>query len=177
MEQKNEKEIPKIPIIFDVTVKNKMGTLLNSHGKWLIRESEGQPGLLTISYYSQNKNKILHVRYGLTEEGWKPAPLEPIKPHGVIGIQLEATNYELAKKKFEEEMNRFREKAKVLFEQNVSKDEIKSLSEEIQKFGFKLENLVKPVSIEEAAKKSRYELYTSDDLDDAINQSTRYEQM
>ncbi|HAT7779054.1 TPA: hypothetical protein ACPSJ9_000259, partial [Legionella anisa] len=80
MESKNENS----SIIFSKHIDAKQADLMldaagarqkPSKEKWLLRESSVD-GLLTISYFNQERNKYYHLRIGFKDEEWQLAPNE-----------------------------------------------------------------------------------------------------
>lgn len=142
---------PKIPIIFGLISSYQIHNLLEQHHSktkeskavFLIRDSSTYPGLITVSYYCQEQEMVKHIRFGLTEKGWKMAPKPPQEPLKTDSTAIKE-KYAVDKITFDKEMEHFIQTAKKLFEQNGSPEQFKTLIIELQKHEFNLEGLIKP---------------------------------
>ncbi|KTD59858.1 hypothetical protein Lsai_0502 [Legionella sainthelensi] len=148
--QKNEPN-SKIPIIFGLINSYQIHNLLEQHNAktkeskavFLIRDSSTYPGLITVSYYCQEQDIVKHIRFGLTEKGWKTAPKPPQEPLKADSTEIKE-KYALDKIKFDKKMKKFINTAKKLFEQHHTAEPFKTLILELQKHEFNLEGLIKP---------------------------------
>ncbi|ARB93838.1 SH2 domain-containing protein [Legionella longbeachae] len=148
--QKNELN-SKIPIIFGLINSYQIHNLLEQHNAktkeskavFLIRDSSTYPGLLTISYYCQEQDIVKHIRFGLTDKGWKTAPKPPHEPLKSDSPEIKE-KYTLDKIKFERKMKQFINTAKKLFEQHIRAESFKTLIMELKIHEFNLEGLIKP---------------------------------
>lgn len=148
--QKNEPN-SKIPIIFGLINSYQIHNLLEQHNAkakeskavFLIRDSATYPGLITVSYYCQEQDIVKHIRFGLTEKGWKMAPKPPQEPLKTDSTAIKE-KYTADKIKFDKKMKKFINTAKKLFEQHVSSEPFKTLIMELQKHEFNLQGLIKP---------------------------------
>ncbi|KTD06610.1 hypothetical protein Lgra_2553 [Legionella gratiana] len=148
--QKNEPN-SKIPIIFGLINSYQIHNLLEQHNAktketkavFLIRDSSTYPGLITVSYYCQEQEIVKHIRFGLTEEGWKMAPKPPQEPSKTDSTDIKE-KYTLDKATFDKKMEHFLNTAKKLFEQHVSPELFKTLIIELEKHEFNLKGLIKP---------------------------------
>ena len=152
MESKDDgKPGSKIPIIFRLITSFQIGNLLEEHDAkkkaskevFLIHANTNHPGLTVISYYSQEHGMVQNLKLGLTKDGWKLGPTRPQIP-SMLDSPENQEKYIKAKKKFDKDMQSFAAIAKILFEQNVSTELIKTLSTELEKNEFQLDGLIKP---------------------------------
>lgn len=146
--QNNESE-SKVPIIFGKLSSNQLHDILENHGAtkketkavFLIRDNSA--GIMTVSYYSQEHEMVKHLRFGLTYDGWKIVPKPPKEPAFTDTLEVKA-KYMQDKVTFDDEMQRFLNTAKMLFEQSVTPEQIKTLCIELQKNEFNLHGLIRP---------------------------------
>ncbi|MBI2785407.1 MAG: hypothetical protein HYX60_03505 [Legionella longbeachae] len=166
--KKGYKPESKISIIFGVinsyhihnTLENNGARNRESKAVFLIRDSSTYPGLVVISYYCQEQDMVKNLRLGLTENGWKMAPKPPQEPNMTVTAEVKA-QYKHDKEKFDTDINNFLNTAKMLFEQEVTQEEIKSLCSELERNEFRLDGLIKPTR-EQASQEKHFIKYTSD---------------
>lgn len=127
---------------------------------FLIRDNSAHPGIITISYYSQELDMVKSTRIGLTENGWKMAPKPPKEPKLMDSIEVKET-YKHEKEEFDKEWRHFVETAKSLFEHHTPSEHIKTLVLELQKNEFHLGGLIKPNKIQ-ASQIQQFKDYVSD---------------
>lgn len=176
---RNNEPAPKIPIIFGLINSYQIHNLLEQYNAktkeskavFLIRDSSTYPGLITVSYYSQEQEIVKHIRFGLTKEGWQIAPKPPQEPLITDTLDIKE-KYVRDKTKFDAKMNNFISTAKSLFEQNVTPEQLKTLIEELQKNEFNLEGLIKP-NRSQASQEKYFTEYVSDAFK-ADDKSIRY---
>ncbi|HHI9467992.1 TPA: hypothetical protein ACU9KK_003178 [Legionella anisa] len=112
-----------------------------SKGKWLLRESSVD-GLLTISYFNQEKKGYYHLRVGFKDNEWQLAP---------------STN---------EEAEEFVKKAQAVFKNALPENSYESLLHLLTDNGFDLSKQVHPKPTE-STRTSRYSSYIEDVFDES----------
>ncbi|WP_454780196.1 hypothetical protein [Legionella sp. WA2022007384] len=124
MESKNENS----SIIFSKHIDAKQADLMldaagarqkPSKEKWLLRESSVD-GLLTISYFNQERNKYYHLRIGFKDEEWQLAPNE------------------------DKEAEEFMKEAQAVFKNALPENSHESLLDLLTENGFDLNKQVRP---------------------------------
>ncbi|KTD41536.1 hypothetical protein [Legionella parisiensis] len=147
--QRYKESESKVSIIFGKLSSNQLHDILETHGAtkketkavFLIRDNSA--GIITVSYYSQEHEMVKHLRLGLTHDGWKIVPKPPKEPAFTDTLEVK-TKYLQDKITFDDEMQRFLTTAKILFEQCVTPEQIKTLCFELQKNEFNLHGLIRP---------------------------------
>ncbi|AWN75223.1 hypothetical protein [Legionella anisa] len=112
-----------------------------SKGKWLLRESSVD-GLLTISYFNQEKKGYYHLRVGFKDNEWQLAPLK------------------------NDEAEEFVKKAQAVFKNALPENSYESLLHLLTENGFDLSKQVHPKPIE-STRTSQYSAYIDDVFDES----------
>jgi hypothetical protein len=124
--------------------------------RWLLVESGTYSGLIKVTYYVKNKNRMTSLRLGLTAEGWAFAPMQPIAPDSMATADIRQC-YAQQRQKFEADIKEFQEEVARAFssmENNIElmKQYDGQLEACLFEKDFSLEGLVKP-SREQASQK------------------------
>jgi hypothetical protein len=152
MESKNENS----SIIFSKNLDAEQASLMldargarqkPSQEKWLLRESSVD-GLLTISYFNQEKKKYYHLRIGFKDDEWQLAPNE------------------------DKEAKEFLKEAQAIFKNALPENSQESLLHLLTENGFDLSKQIRPKP-NQSTSTSRYSSYINDAFDQAP-QKNRY---
>ncbi|MCW8397312.1 hypothetical protein OQJ26_00700 [Legionella sp. PATHC038] len=115
---------------------------------WLLRESS-VPGLLTVTFYSHEKNNYSHARLGFMAGRWHFAPADDFKA------------------------KEFVKRAEAAFSQALPEKSFDSLIEILDKQGFDINKLIFP-NPKESSKTEQLLAYTNDSLEDSPSILERY---
>ncbi|WP_392538206.1 hypothetical protein [Legionella sp. 227] len=115
---------------------------------WLLRESS-VPGLLTVTFYSHEKNNYSHGRMGFVAGRWKFAPADNFQAQDFV------------------------KRAEAAFSQALPEKSFDSLIELLDKQGFDLNKLIFP-NPKESSKTEQLLAYTSDSLEETPSVLERY---
>ena len=107
---------------------------------WLLRESS-VPGLLTVTFYSQEKNNYSHARLGFMAGRWKFAPSDNFQAQEFV------------------------KRAEAAFSQALPENSFDSLIDLLEGQGFNINKLVFP-NPKESSKTEQLLAYTDDSLQD-----------
>ncbi|HHT0593130.1 TPA: hypothetical protein ACTXXA_001177 [Legionella anisa] len=176
--KQNNESGSKVSIIFGKLSSYQLHDILDNHGAtkketkavFLIRDNSA--GIMTVSYYSQEHEMVKHIRLGLTHEGWKIVPKPPKEPAFTDTLEVK-TKYMHDKATFDEEMQCFLDTAKMLFEQSIAPEQIKTLRFELQKNEFNLHGLIRP-NRAQASQERHYvnyvgDLFVAEDIPGLVN--------